>query len=168
MNIKIFYQTILIITMVVSCSDDTHESVKSKKDIIQNQQKKTNIKTYNSVVGSIHDWQIIKSKHYLKLISDSIKISFINNLKDSIVLKIVDDIIPYWYGTPWEFYGTTEKPKQGSIACGYFVSTILKHAGYNVEKNKMAQQASELIIKSLVSEKYIKICSYLYQIKEFP
>lgn len=116
--------------------------------------------TYNLAVISIKQWQKNKSDQYLKLTSDSIRLSYINHLQDSIVIKIVKDIIPYWYGTPWEFYGTTEKPKQGGIACGYFVTTILKHAGYNIEKNKLAQQASELIIKSLVSEKYIKRFSY--------
>ena len=69
---------------------------------------------------------------------------------------IVDNLIPYWYGTPWAFYGTTQIPRDGSIACGYFVSTLLRDAGVNVERVRMAQQASELIIKSLTTETYIE------------
>jgi hypothetical protein len=58
------------------------------------------------------------------------------------------DIWPAWYGTPWEFYGTTETPRQGTIACGYFVSTTLEHAGLEVERVQLAQQASAVIVET--------------------
>ena len=29
-----------------------------------------------------------------------------------------------WMGTPWDFSGTSQVPRKGSIACGYFVSTV--------------------------------------------
>src|SRR6187455_2399459 len=41
---------------------------------------------------------------------------------------VVETIIPGWIGTAWNFNGTSEKPQQGSIACGYFVTTILRDA----------------------------------------
>jgi hypothetical protein len=37
---------------------------------------------------------------------------------------VTETIIPAWIGTGWDFNGITEKPQQGSIACGYFVTTI--------------------------------------------
>ena len=46
--------------------------------------------------------------------------------------QIVNGIVPYWYGTPWSFEGHTNQPHQGEIACGYFVSTTLKHMGLNI------------------------------------
>ena len=49
-------------------------------------------------------------------------------------------IIPYWYGTPWDFNGYTAVPNQGVIACGYFVSTTLLHTGITINRYKMAQQ----------------------------
>lgn len=54
---------------------------------------------------------------------------------------LVNDIIPHWYGTEWDFNGYTDVPNQGVIACGYFVSTTLLHMGINVNRYKMAQQA---------------------------
>lgn len=54
---------------------------------------------------------------------------------------LVNQIIPHWYGTEWDFNGYTDVPNQGVIACGYFVSTTLLHAGINVNRYKMAQQA---------------------------
>src|SRR5678815_2190781 len=37
---------------------------------------------------------------------------------------IYSEIFSSWYGTAWDFNGTTEVPQQGKIACGYFVSTV--------------------------------------------
>ncbi len=69
---------------------------------------------------------------------------------------ITDELFKEWYGTKWDFNGTTEVPHKGKIACGYFVTTILRDAGFKVERRKLAQQASEKIVKSLVTESYIK------------
>lgn len=54
---------------------------------------------------------------------------------------LLNDIIPHWYGTEWDFNGYTAIPNKGVIACGYFVSTTLLHMGVNVNRYKMAQQA---------------------------
>jgi hypothetical protein len=62
---------------------------------------------------------------------------------------IVSDLIPHWYGTLWSFEGYTEIPKQGTIACGYFVSTVLQHAGFNLNRYKMAQQNPECEVLTL-------------------
>ncbi|MCB9764126.1 MAG: hypothetical protein H6739_30425 [Alphaproteobacteria bacterium] len=68
---------------------------------------------------------------------------------------ITQELMPAWAGTPWAFYGTTQAPGQGDIACGYYVSTVLRDAGFKVERVKMAQQASEYIIRSLTPESQI-------------
>jgi hypothetical protein len=63
---------------------------------------------------------------------------------------------PYWYGTRWNFNGTTRIPGEGSIACGYFVTTSLQDAGVKLNRLRLAQQASEEIVKSLTTEKNIQ------------
>lgn len=70
--------------------------------------------------------------------------------------SIYDDLFGAWYGTPWDFNGTTETPQQGKIACGYFVSTILRDAGWRIERVRLAQQASENIILSLTTDPFVK------------
>ena len=62
---------------------------------------------------------------------------------------IKDSLMPCWYGTKWNFYGTTEEPRKGSIACGYFVTTVLRDAGLPVQRIKLAQCASEEMIKAV-------------------
>jgi hypothetical protein len=66
--------------------------------------------------------------------------------------KLLQDIFPAWYGTDWAFHGTSTKPGEGAIACGYFVSTCLLHAGFKVERVKLAQQASQKIIETLMAK----------------
>jgi hypothetical protein len=62
---------------------------------------------------------------------------------------IIDSLLPCWYGTPWDFNGTTLQPGNGTIACGYFVTTVLQDAGINLNRIKLSQCASEEMIKKL-------------------
>ncbi len=64
----------------------------------------------------------------------------------------VDSVFPSWYGTTWDFNGYTDKPGDGLIACGYFVSTPLKHMGFNLNRFKVAQQYSHSIVNTLCSD----------------
>jgi hypothetical protein len=75
--------------------------------------------------------------------------------RKSFVSSTTGGIVPFWYGADWDFYGTTETPRQGKIACGYFVTTVLRDAGVRVQRVSLAQQASENIIKSLTSAAFI-------------
>ena len=65
---------------------------------------------------------------------------------------MVTDIFPAWEGTTWDFNGITQIPGEGRIACGYFVTTTLAHAGVRLPRVRLAQQPSSRIIKTLVSE----------------
>ena len=56
---------------------------------------------------------------------------------------VVQKIVPSWMGTKWSFYGHTEIPLQGDVACGYFVSTTLNHGGLNINRYKLAQKSPE-------------------------
>lgn len=70
---------------------------------------------------------------------------------------MVNNVFPYWYGTPWDFNGYTNVPNEGVIACGYFVSTTLKHAGMNLNRYRLAQQAALTAAKSLCVDEKIHI-----------
>ena len=63
--------------------------------------------------------------------------------------ELTKEVFPYWYGTEWDFNGYTNKPGEGKIACGYFVSTTLKDAGAKVNRYKLAQQYSHKIVTVL-------------------
>lgn len=62
-----------------------------------------------------------------------------------------------WLGTPWDFNGTATEPGGGKIACGYFVTTVLKEADFEIERNTLAQQASQQIIRTFVPQDELRI-----------
>lgn len=64
---------------------------------------------------------------------DSVRKSFTQNL--------LNRIIPHWYGTSWSFSGYSAIPREGSIACGYFISTTLQDAGVHLDRYRLAQQS---------------------------
>lgn len=71
--------------------------------------------------------------------------------RTAVLDAIVDVYFPAWEGTPWEFHGTSQVPGEGSIACGYYVSTILRDAGFRVERVRLAQQPAEWIQRTFLA-----------------
>jgi hypothetical protein len=84
------------------------------------------------------------------------KQEILENARRVFVSSIAQNIFPSWYGTDWDFNGVTETPREGKIACGYFVTTVLRDAGLRLNRVSLAQQASENIIKSLTAASFIK------------
>ena len=75
---------------------------------------------------------------------------------DSLLYQcLIQDVFPAWYETPWDFNGISDVPGEGEIACGYFVSTTLKHVGFNLNRYKVAQQAASVIIEAICSNDHI-------------
>lgn len=71
---------------------------------------------------------------------------------------LVQGLFPNWYGTPWDFNGISNVPGEGQIACGYFVSTTLKHVGFSLNRYKVAQQSSKRACEIFArGEKVLKI-----------
>lgn len=60
------------------------------------------------------------------------------------------ELMRCWLGTPWDFNGTAKAPGAGKIACGYFVATVLKDAGFQVDRYQLAQQPSGNILQSFL------------------
>jgi len=113
------------------------------------------VSTYHVLTEKIQDQRATLWLRYRNAVTDSEKESTLVEARESLV-KFVSNIFPYWYGTGWDFYGTSETPGKGKIACGYFVSTVLRDAGLKVQRAKLAQQASENIILSLTTNNHIK------------
>ena len=72
-------------------------------------------------------------------------------------------VFPAWESTPWSFYGNSWSPRQGSIACGYFVTTALFDSGLRLRRSVLAQQGSEAMIKNLTTEAHINRYRHISQ-----
>ncbi|MEP1488168.1 MAG: hypothetical protein ABJK28_07050 [Algibacter sp.] len=103
------------------------------------------------------DYTLIKSgiiidRAFFKTLFKTNPEKAIDSASSYLYSKLINEIVPHWYGTPWDFNGHTNIPNKGEIACGYFVSTTLKHLGFNLNRYKMAQQ-SGLIEAQVLQEK---------------
>jgi len=83
------------------------------------------------------------------------KTALLRQARQLLIASLDTAIWPTWYGTPWAFYGTTQTPQQGQIACGYFVTTTLRDAGLRLERIALAKATSENLIKNLTDEAHI-------------
>ena len=116
---------------------------KSKNAIVNDKAINVELKNYTKTLDSI---KIIKKKLETKSTKE---------IGETFTNILTNKIFPYWYGTKWDYNGTTQKPNEGEIACGYFVTTTLRDTGLNINRIKLAQCASEEMIQSIVSEKNI-------------
>lgn len=97
----------------------------------------------------------------------------LNDARAAFVNALARNLIPFWYGTEWDFNGTTQTPGTGKIACGYFVTTTLCHSGVKMNRVLTAQQASQCIIKTLTTKEFLRtghrvaISDYVRQMQEW-
>lgn len=70
---------------------------------------------------------------------------------------VLPEMMRCWLGTKWDFNGTSEVPGQGNIACGYFVATVLRDAGFRVDRYKLARQPSQNILRSFLPQEALAV-----------
>lgn len=75
---------------------------------------------------------------------------------ETCIISRFETLYPYWLGTSWDFNGTTQIPGDGNIACGYFVTTLVRDMHFDIPRVELAQCASEEMIKALVEPPKIK------------
>lgn len=95
---------------------------------------------------------------YTKTLSEikNDRLSLINNkvsidsCRNYILDRYLNAIYPAWIGTPWDYNGYTNTPGADQlIACGYFVSTTLKHLGFNWNRYDLAKMYShDMVIQT--------------------
>lgn len=109
---------------------------------------KRHLQEYEQVKADIQQKKAVLAANYQKLPAKKKK-EAIEAAKEYLFQRITQDLIPYWFQTEWDFNGTTETPRKGQIACGYFVTTILKHAGIELDKYYLSRASSATLIRHL-------------------
>lgn len=74
---------------------------------------------------------------------------------ETCILSRFEKLYPFWLGTRWNFNGISETPGEGKIACGYFVTTVVRDMHFDIPRIRLAQCASEEMIKTLVDSTLI-------------
>jgi len=145
MKLKLF---VIILFLITGCNENTPQTLEKSVHGKENQ-----IQRLNSTIQEIDydeleivlkknsiSYSSLKQKIKRKLNEPNFKNLSIDSLSYYFTENLLNQIIPYWYGTTWSFTGHTSKPGEGEIACGYFVSTTLKDMGININRYKLAQQ----------------------------
>lgn len=142
-NMPVSFQIIFISLLIASSCNPTNDPGSIIRAV-----DTTNIEKENPdyIEQKLRSRQLYKE--IMQVTSSEKMVTFVNFIADS--------LIPCWYGTKWNFNGTTETPKQGTIACGYFVTTVIRDSGIPVQRIKLAQCASEEMIKSVCESETIK------------
>jgi hypothetical protein len=108
-------------------------------------------KPYAQILSDIENQRVVYNLAYHEA-SSTEKTETIAAAKQFMFDQLTKEIFPSWYGTKWDFNGTTETPKEGHIACGYFVTTTLRDLGLKVPRIKWAQAASETMIMAATNQ----------------
>jgi hypothetical protein len=112
--------------------------------------------TYATMIGDLERW---RQELATRLAASRTPEETAAVEKDARIIleKALPEMMRCWLGTPWDFHGTAERPGEGRIACGYFVSTVLKDAGFRVNRYRLAQQPSENILRSFLPRESCKL-----------
>lgn len=113
-------------------------------------QEKTN-ETYPELIARVGNERKAIKKLYDGA-DDARRDSLIVASREYLLEVITTDFFDHWYGTEWDFNGTTRKPREGKIACGYFITTVLQDAGFDIPRVYWAQQASEYYIGRMTTD----------------
>ena len=130
--------------------------IPQKLDSNENSNRIQNLKQLSKVEES-DTYEMTKRKIRLQrnqLKSNRLSIDSLGKIFEE---SLLNKIIPFWEGTEWSFEGHSTKPKSGTIACGYFVSTTLQDVGLNLNRYKLAQQSPINEAQSLALNTEVKV-----------
>ncbi len=124
---------VLALLLLSSCTRNTRSNYKKPT------------KAYSEIKKEIKNRKTAYAIRYQEA-SDVEKKGIVVEVREYLFSKLTNEIFPSWYGTSWDFNGITQVPKAGDIACGYFVTTTLQAASFDIPRVKWAQMASENMI----------------------
>lgn len=104
---------------------------------------------YETLIKEIQRWRSDLAEDHRQARSAEEKAAVERDAR--LILELMlPEMMRCWLGTPYDFNGTAEKPGGGKLACGYFVSTVLRDAGFRVNRFKLAQQPSQNILRTFL------------------
>ena len=106
---------------------------------------------YENLLGEIRRMQAGFAGRYAKAISQDARHRVVDEAREAVRDVLVSKVFPLWRGTRTAYNGVTQVPRNGEIACGFFVSTILDHLGFEVERVALARSPALTIIQALSS-----------------
>lgn len=110
---------------------------------------KSNLTSYSEFKQKSIKLRLHLNRSY-QLLADSLKSSYLDSVGQVWSELMINGGFPFWQGTPWTFEGHTSTPGEGTVACGYLVSTLLRHSDIKLNRYKFAQLAATDGARSLL------------------
>lgn len=150
-----FCPALILWIFLCSCQHPINEHPKQKVEATIQSHSDTAIpyKAYKETISSVRKKFALQHQ----AINDSIQAL----LAGLWVNAISNDFYGYWKNTPWDYNGITTEPGRGTIACGYFVTTILRDMDLLINRVKLSTCTSSQMMKNLVPDQPLKNLSYL-------
>ena len=152
-SLRVLALAALLLPALNSCSE-TESGVVSEDELFRSEPL-PDLPPYAESIAKVRAKRADLSVAYGRAMGAEERTAIIADARQALVAGVFGDLMPHWYGTAWDFNGISETPGEGEIACGYFISTILRDAGFSVERFKLAQQASQNIIRSLTDQSHM-------------
>lgn len=111
---------------------------------------------YESAMADLERDRRSLALEYRRARTRAAKRAVLEKAEKTVLEALEQRLLPAWYGTPWAFGGRTDTPKEGAIACGTFVGTVLEDAGFVVNRIALGRLASEHIALVLTSERNLR------------
>jgi hypothetical protein len=111
---------------------------------------------YDSIIESVELSRREFARKFSEAGSSEAHRRVVADARDYLLSALLEQLMPAWYGTRWSWNGHSERPREGGIACGFFVTTILRDAGFRLNRIAMGRQPAENIIKNLTDEPNIR------------
>lgn len=112
--------------------------------------------TNAALKSSLAEWRASLATRYAAAPNDAARREILDDAR-VLLESSLPAMMRTWLGTPWDFHGTAPQPGDGKIACGYFVSTVLRDAGFKVHRYRLAQQPSENIMRTFLPRSSCKL-----------
>ncbi len=129
--------SLFLVFIIVSCSAETTSNKETIPPTLSYEEFKANIVETREKINASY------------ILADSSGKDSIIKYSQEFLRNITQEIFTYWYDTQWDFNGITQVPKQGKIACGYFVTTVIRDVGFDIPRSEWGQLASETMIKKI-------------------
>ena len=125
------------------------DSVQRPFTISRSHRPKPDPAMYSALTASLETWRVRLAARLMEAKNPEERAKVLTDAR--IILETaLPTMMRCWLGTPYDFNGTANAPGKGKIACGYFVATVLKDAGINVDRYQLAKQPSENILRSFL------------------
>jgi len=148
---------LIVLCALLSCSASKEDSAKSFQKALDKLSVNEVNERYLKICSNLDSSRQALALELQRATTKDAKSKIYDRARTLLIKTFSDSLFVCWYGTEWDFNGTTTKPRQGEIACGYFVTTLVRDAGFKIDRVALAQCASQSMIYTLCPDEGIKI-----------